>query len=102
MIAPIGCNFNPLHKSDPTDKDFTKCKGDSLVDRNADKQFTMSLPIVTKGKNFGKPSAKQVTFNSVRCAPHAPGDVWAQCSRPWRVSRQPRIPALPSLQDGEL
>jgi hypothetical protein len=68
MIAKIGCGFNPLRDSDQTGRAFTKCKGDSLVDLNDDHQFTISLPVVTKGKNFDKASAKQVTFNSIRCA----------------------------------
>ena len=38
------------------------------MDFNEDHQFPISLPVVTKGKNFGKPQTKQVTFNSVRCA----------------------------------
>ena len=64
IISKIGCGFNPLREG----TDFTKCKGDSLVDFDEDHQFTISLPVVTKGKNFGKPQNKQVTFNSVRCA----------------------------------
>jgi hypothetical protein len=64
IISKIGCGINPFREG----TDFNKCKGDSLVDFNEDHQFTISLPVVTKGKNFGKPQTKQVTFNSVRCA----------------------------------
>jgi hypothetical protein len=63
-IAGISCGFNPLGVG----RDFSRCNGDSLIDFNEDHQFSVSFPVKTEGKNFGKHKLKIVWFNSVRCA----------------------------------
>lgn len=65
MIAGISCGFNPLGVG----RDFTGCgQGDPLIDFNEDHQFSVSFPVLTKGKNYGQHKLKTVWFNSVRCA----------------------------------
>lgn len=65
MIAGIDCGVNPLGVG----RDFTgRGASDPLVDFNEDHQFSISLPVTVKGKNFGKSKSKTVWFNSVRCA----------------------------------
>jgi hypothetical protein len=57
MIAGIACGRDsPVHP-----------RGDSLIDFDEDHQYSISLPVVTKGKNYGKHKVKPVTFNSMLC-----------------------------------
>jgi len=65
MIAGISCQMEDTHVF--TDYEFTE-HSNLLVDYDDNHQFALSLPVVTEGRNYGKARAKQVTFNSVRCA----------------------------------